>query len=732
MALRFALVLFAGFVCGSSLRAQAPANPRTDSLGDPLPPGVIARLGTLRLKHLTPVFAKAQIGPGGASSSITNTLFSPDGKTIASLASLNLRLWDVTTGKELAGPWSASDLRTDSAAFSFDGTRLAVGTLDQGPGRVDCRIVVWDVARAKLIQTFSVPTVQRLQAIAFADEGKSLVTAGGGIVRWWDIASGEEKRSWKPFNDDQKPFDGGNMIKTFNRCAISPNGTVLAVQVAWRYNLTNPQGFEGELPIEYQDNWGFDLATSKPLWRARVKSANIQTQFAFSTDGKWAAHTVEADTVEIRETATGKLVATPALDPKSTHTERIGALALSADGKTLAIGGLDSHVVLWSSTEPNHIREFSGRITQPSTMSIHCLAFSGDNKSLAAGMDGELQLFDVATLKEVFPWDGHRGFVDYLAFAPDGKRLVTGSATMNGHSSEMVNWDMATWKANSITSIRAPKWSNIGRLSPDYSFYNGKNAEDRVCIYDHATGTKMGRLDLPIDLILSANVFFSPTGRFFIHYGPVGKQAPTYQLFAIPSGKLSCALTPMSDFMGPFGSLAFSPDESLVAFPSSNGVISVCNTATGEVQKRLGRPPEGTPLPGFRSIENSFSLDNKMLASWSILDNVIRVYDLTTGKERLRLPPGEQGRGQAKFAWSPDGRTLAVGDRKIQLFEVATGKLRREFVGHQGAIRSLAFSPNGRLLASGSADTTVLIWDVWGLESNSADVLVCSAPIYRG
>jgi WD40 repeat protein len=55
---------------------------------------------------------------------------------------------------------------------------------------------------------------------------------------------------------------------------------------------------------------------------------------------------------------------------------------------------------------------------------------------------------------------------------------------------------------------------------------------------------------------------------------------------------------------------------------------------------------------------------------------------------------------------------LAIGHRTIQLWEVATMKLRREFDGHQGAIRSLAFSPDGRLLASGSADTTILIWEV--------------------
>jgi WD40 repeat protein len=82
-------------------------------------------------------------------------------------------------------------------------------------------------------------------------------------------------------------------------------------------------------------------------------------------------------------------------------------------------------------------------------------------------------------------------------------------------------------------------------------------------------------------------------------------------------------------------------------------------------------------------------------------------------------------------AFSPDGRWLASGyrDKTVKLWDTASGNLIRSLEGHQSAVNSVAFSPDGRWLASGSADKTVKLWDpssgklVRSLESHRSSVL---------
>jgi hypothetical protein len=76
---------------------------------------------------------------------------------------------------------------------------------------------------------------------------------------------------------------------------------------------------------------------------------------------------------------------------------------------------------------------------------------------------------------------------------------------------------------------------------------------------------------------------------------------------------------------------------------------------------------------------------------------------------------GEHGSSVLSVAWSPDGRTLASGsdDSTIKLWDVERGELLQTLQGHGDWVLSVAWSPDGRTLASGSADSTIKLWDEW-------------------
>jgi WD40 repeat protein len=100
-------------------------------------------------------------------------------------------------------------------------------------------------------------------------------------------------------------------------------------------------------------------------------------------------------------------------------------------------------------------------------------------------------------------------------------------------------------------------------------------------------------------------------------------------------------------------------------------------------------------------------------AGW---DQAITLWDVPSGRARAHLDNTRSIAQGSIFsvAFSPDGKTLASGslDGQIELWEVATGKLQATLKGHEDDVQSVAFSPDGKTLASASHDGTVKLWDV--------------------
>ncbi|HEY7308498.1 MAG TPA: sigma-70 family RNA polymerase sigma factor [Gemmataceae bacterium] len=657
-------------------QAASAERPRVDVHGDPLPPGAIARLGTVRFRHEDGIFQLA---------------VSPDGRTLAAAAGKSVALWDSQTGRLTGRVAFTHDMHC--VAFTPDGKSVAVGTRD-------CIVRLVDPASGKELRRFAGHRALLFQeafrnsihGVAFSADGQRLVTWGSDeTARLWDVRSGKELRTLdvKGWRTEQ----GGRYYLYFD---VATNGKLVA---------SSTQGSPKTLLVR-------DAKTGKVVHQL-VHPADVG-QAVFSPDGKTLA--VPRGTwgqpgwIALWDLSSGKELGT-----LTGHKNTVSALAFSPDGKKLAsCSSRDATIRLWDLDSRKELRQ---ALSLPSVQ--YHLAFSPDGKTLFSSGANQVRLWDVAAWRERQVAQGPNALIGAFAFSPDGRRAASASGKT------IWLWNMATGeRIRSLegheTDVRGLAFSTDGTAlistSESHVHHRSPMKDRTIRIWDLKTGQEQRRIpntENQINLIA-----FAPDRATFAVWSYDKDDRVLVRNIRTDAKPRSFALPPDDDGDTTLDALCFSPDGKIL-YASRYLHILRWDAATGKALPPLGKHDGG-------NAKIALSPDGRSLAALTTYDGTLYLWEIASKQTRLVV----KSTGFAdSVAFSPDGRLLALANtgyhydqdgtpvgienrEQVRLVRIADGKVIHRFTGHIGGINGVSFSPDGRTLASSGQDTTVLLWDL--------------------
>ena len=634
-----------------------------------------------------PKGAIARLGRG----IIADLAFSPDGESLVVATTMGCWLYELPSMRPIA-LWETERGMVSTISLSPNGKWIAASNWDG-------IIKVWETetqgCTAK-IQGWHRHTSQ----LAFSADSQYLAASGNdyGDVYVWDAKTGMHVAS----------FRGGNPLKKGQRSpdhfpvCFSPNEQSLAY-VSGRIALVvrHIETKEHMALLKHSPRKRIQGLAFSPCGRfLAVGSQNTSTNRQNTELQVWD---IDKETLEMNDSDYGGDKLIP---------------AYSSDG-TLRVANLyKDKVVLWEASRREELDTFEYRDSARKTF-----RFSFDGQQFAIATEYEMRVWHADTPPTVVSHLEHTRMVRTLFFMQGDKTLVSGY----GGKSGIVFWDVADKRA--LRTLR----TSYGRCALSaceemLATTVGENGET-IEILSVASGTPITTLTKHKQTVTALT--FSPTCEHLVS----GDQKGNLYVWTVDSWR------ELREFIGHTGeitAMVFHPNSSQVVTTSHDRTIRVWNFENGEQLASLPIEVESNvslyrgDQRQIRRIFNhltpgsshtlarppiTFSPSGDIIAGG--LQREIRLWDAITHETRMVIIPPDSCQKPNVLIFSPCGRYLVSGSWwqegqekvSIRLWEVSTGENIATLWGHPTDIQDLAFSSDGALLASGSFDGTILLWD---------------------